>query len=269
MAVNARSGATTGWSLLGLPGPLFLAELLGTALLVAVGCSWVILDFGAGSPVVHWLPTLWERRALTGMLFGTTGAAIAFSWIGKTSGAHINPVVSIAFWWTGTIRGRYVPGYVVAQLLGAAIGGLVLRLWGTMGASIAYGATTPGPQGVGAACLGEAATTFCLVGGILLFLHHRRLRPVTPLMLPPLYAVMVALEAPISGTSTNPARTLGSAVAADVWTAYWVYWVGPLLGAAIAVALARRTGIETEVAKLAHFHHDPHGILRRPVVVEQ
>ena len=79
------------------PWQNYLSELIGTALLVAVGLSVVIFDFGAGSPMLRLLPDAGLRRLITGFLFGSTGALIAISPVGKISGAHINPVVTLAF----------------------------------------------------------------------------------------------------------------------------------------------------------------------------
>jgi aquaporin Z len=239
---------------------------VGTAVLVAVGCSFVILDFGAGSPVAALLPSVAGRRALTGFLFGTVGALIAVSPVGKVSGAHLNPVVTLAFWLHGRMRARLAAGYVAAQLAGAVIGALALRLWGTMGASVAYGATVPGPAGPGLATLGEAIATFVLVRGLFLFLGRRRLRHLTPLLFPVMYAVLVWLEAPLSGTSTNPARTLGPGLVAGAMGGWWIYWVGPVLGTVAGVALQRAPwarSFEIEVAKVFHFHHDRYGVFAR------
>lgn len=249
-----------------LPWTLFLSELIGTALLVFVGLSIVILDFGQGSPIVRLLPNAGLRRLITGFLFGSTGALIAISPLGKESGAHINPVVSASFWLMGKLRGRHALGYVAAQLLGAIIGALPLLAWGPMGRSVEFGATVPGPEiGMALALLGEIITTFALVAGLFLFIRHRKIRAFTPALFPILYAVMVFLEAPISGTSTNPARSLGPAVIAGDWHGWWVYWLGPLIGALLGVAMYRFTWLrhlEIEVAKLYHFEHDPHGVFR-------
>lgn len=247
-----------------IPWGLFISELVGTALLVAVGVSLVILDFGAGSPVAALLPDAGVRRLITGFLFGTTGALIAVSPVGKHSGAHINPVVSMAFWLMGKLRAGTTAGYVGAQLAGCLLGALPLLAWGPMGRSIRFGGTFPGTgYGAGAAFLGEVATTFALVVGLFLFLSHRRSRPFTPLLFPFLYAAMVYLEGPISGTSTNPARTLGPGLISGDWRSWWVYWAGPALGALLGVSLFNFTWfsrLEVGVAKLYHFEHDPHGI---------
>ena len=94
--------------------PLWCAELAGTALLVGVGCSLIILNFGAASPVAMILPGLAARRALTGFLFGSVGASIALSPVGKVSGAHINPAVTLTFWLERRMSGGVALGYLVA-----------------------------------------------------------------------------------------------------------------------------------------------------------
>ncbi|MHB1488210.1 MAG: MIP/aquaporin family protein [Acidimicrobiales bacterium] len=246
-----------------MPWQLLASELVGTGLLVVIGLSVVIFDFGHGTPVAQILPSAGARRALTGFVFGCVGALIAISPVGRLSGAHINPVVSMAFWLEGKLSTRLVLGYFAAQLAGATLGALALRAWGTVGSSVRYGATLPGPAGAGVAALGEAATTFCLVVGLFTLLGSSSLRKLTPLLLPPLYAIMVFLEAPLSGTSTNPARSLGPAVASGDWRGFWVYWAGPVIGALAAVGLRRLPAlrrVEVEVAKLYHFAHDPYRV---------
>lgn len=234
-----------------------LSEAVGTAVLVGVGLSFVIGDFAAHSPVVALLPSLAARRALTGALFGATGMSVALSPVGKASGAHINPVVSVAFWVEGALPSRDLLAYVASQLLGAVIGCVPLLAWGRMGAGTSFAATYPGPAGVGAAFAGETVTTFCLIAGLLVFVGHRRLRRFTPFIFPPLYAVMVWLEAAYSGTSTNPARSLGPDVITGDFRAYWLYWLAPLAGTGLALA-ARRflpylSELEVTVARVAHF----------------
>jgi len=246
------------------PWLLYGAEFLGTALLVAVGLSVVILDFGQGSLVIRLLPNPGLRRLITGFLFGTTGALIAVSPLGRESGAHINPAVTLAFLLMGKIRAWHALGYLVAQLAGCIAGSLPLLLWGRMGRSIDFGATVPGAEyGAGWALVGETTTTFALITGLFLFLRHRRLRTFTPALFPVLYGLMVFLEAPVSGTSTNPARSLGPALISGQWLDWWVYWLGPLLGTLLGVALYRWTWLkhlEVEVAKLYHFEHDRYSV---------
>jgi aquaporin Z len=245
---------------------LFFAEFVGTALLVAIGCSLVVLDFAPQSPVARLVPSPALRRAITGFLFGSTGMAIALSPVGRESGAHINPVVSLAFWARRKLPLGVVGGYVTGQLLGAVVGALALTLWGGWAPSAGWAATLPGPAGSFAALLGEVGATACLVVGLFVFLGHATLRRFTPALFPPLYAVLVWIEAPFSGTSTNPARSLGPALVGRQWSGWWIDWVGPLAGLALGLAILRLPGLrhfEEEVAKLYHFHLDGHGVFRR------
>ena len=234
-----------------------LAEGLGTALLVAVGLSIVIFNFGKGSPMAAALPSLAARRALTGFLFGATGMTIALSPIGKVSGAHINPVVSVAFWVERTLPLRAAAAYIASQVAGAVIGCVPLLLWGSMGSGVHFGATYPGPQGEATAFAGEVATTFVLAVRLLAFVGSLKLRRFTPLIFPPMYSVMVWLEALYSGTSTNPARSFGPDVVGADFHAYWLYIAAPLVGTAVALLARRAVGTfadwEVDVARVAHF----------------
>jgi len=242
---------------------LLLAELVGTGLLVGVGLSAVILDTSPGGPIAPLIGP-GAQHALTGFLFGCVGASIAVSPVGKVSGAHINPVVTLAFVLRRRMRPWLAAGYVVAQLAGAALGALPLLAWGHAGREVHLGATAPGASyGTGLALAGEVATTVALVVGLFVFIGSKRLRAWTPLLFPPLYAVMVYLEAPISGTSTNPARSFGPALVSGAWVGWWIYWVGPVVGALIGLAaLAPVHRLEVDAAKVYHFEHDRHGLLR-------
>ena len=75
-------------------------------------------------------------------------------------------------------------------------------------------------------------------------------------MFPFLYAVMVYAEAAISGTSTNPARTLGPAIISGEWQGWWIYWVGPVIGTLVAILACSFLAKRIEVAKLYHFESD-------------
>lgn len=241
-----------------------VSECLGTFLLVAVGVSVVILDFGTGSPVAAAIPSAGLRRLITGFLFGTTGGLIALSPVGKISGAHINPVVSAAFWLVHKIDLRHALGYILAQCVGGLLGALPLLAWGSMGSSVQFGATVPGAgYNAWVSTAGEGITTFGLTFGLFMFVSHPRLRRWTPGLFPFLYAAMVFLEAPISGTSTNPARSIGPMVLAGTWSSWWIYWVGPALGMLIGVGLHSISWLrryEIEIAKLYHFGLDPYEV---------
>ena len=245
------------------PLRLLLSELVGTALLVFGGLSAVIFMFGSGSPAGKILPSVGWRRVITGFLFGSVGGAIALSPVGKVSGAHVNPSVTLGFLLGGKLTPRAAFGYMVAQLAGAVLGSLPLLLWGEMGRSVDFGATLPGPgYSLSTALLGEVITTFGLISALCVFLGFRNLRRFTPYMIPCLFAAMVGLEAGISGTSTNPARSLGPAIISGRWDGFWIYWLGPFLGTLAGILVFSFLAARIEVAKLYHFSSDRGGIFR-------
>jgi aquaporin Z len=222
--------------------------------------SAVVFDFGTGSPLAHVLPDTSIRRLITGLLFAGSGALVAISPLGKLSGGHINPAVSLAFWMQGKMHHFDLGGYILGQLLGAIVGSLlVVLVWGGQATSVGYGTTVPGAgHPLWMAFLAEVSLTFLLVLSIFLFVSHHRLMRWTPLMVWILVAVMVWLEAPISGTSLNPARSFGPALVSWSWSSHWLYWVAPPLGALLAVGAFRLlTAGERDVltGKLFHVPH--------------
>jgi len=249
------------------PGALrgvFLSELAGTALLCLIGLSFVILIWGTGTPVAHLIPSEGLRRLINGFLFGTTGACIALSPVGRVSGAHINPAVTLAFRLMGKLDLKTTLAYIGGQLVGGVAGSLPLLLWGAMGESVAFGATLPGPGvSLSTAFLGELITTFAMITLLAVFLGFRKIRPFTPAIFPPLYAVMVWAEAPISGTSTNPARSLGPSVVSGEWQGWWIFWVGPIAGMFLAVLACSFLAKRITEARLYYFDSDRDRLFRR------
>jgi len=259
--VEEKDEIQDGWR---FPWRMFWAEFIGTGLLLLVGLSTVIFMFGADNPFEKIVPSLALRRVINGFLFGSIGASIALSPVGKASGAHVNPAVTLAFWLAGRLDLRDAGAYVLGQFAGAAAFCVPLLAWGPLGASIHYGATVPG-RGFTAlgAVLGEVATTFGLVAALCFFLAFHKLRRFTPAMIPFLYAIMVPLEASVSGISTNPARSFGPAVISGVWQDYWVYLVGPALGSFVALLACSRLAKRIEVAKLYYFETDHGGVIHK------
>jgi aquaporin Z len=156
---------------------------------------------------------------------------------------------------------------MACQLAGGIAGSLPLLIWGRTGSSIQFGATFPGETySIWIALLGETITTFFLVFLLFIFIGHEKLCRFTPLLFPVLYAVMVYIEAPVSGTSTNPARSIGPSVISNVWIGWWIYWIGPIAGTLIAVAVYNFKLFDRfriRIAKIYHFEHDRHGVFRK------
>jgi aquaporin Z len=239
---------------------MYAAEAAGTALLVVVGLSIVIAFWGKGAPLASLPIGMGERRLLNGFLVSCIGVAIAYSPLGKISGAHINPAITLAFWLEGKLRWRDAGCYVAAQLLGGALGAAVLfLLWGSIGASDHWAATVPGQSiPIAFAVGGEILCTFLMVALVFVFASRHATQRYTPLVNPPLFAILSWLEAPISGASANPARSFAPELVSWNWSGWWVYWLGPALGAALAVVLLRCDLIgrhSPSQARMCHFGH--------------
>jgi aquaporin Z len=202
------------------------SELLGTFLLVLAAAGGGILvgkgQIALGAAVVA--PGL------------TVLAIILF--MGAISGAHLNPVVSLAFALRGDFPWKRVPGYIIVQLLGATLA--CLFLLAVFGSVEHLGATLPGPGYHNwQALLMEIALTAGLVSVILgTASAAQNVGAIAALGVGSYIALAGLWAAPVSGVSMNPARSFGPALVSGDFAHYWVYVVGPLAGAMIAVAFA-------------------------------
>jgi aquaporin Z len=205
------------------------SELLGTFFLVviAVGGGMVNARFG-GTAIPA--PARVVAPALMVM------AIILF--MGAVSGAHLNPAVSLAFALRGNFPWRRVPSYIAAQLAGAVLATYVLL--GLVGRHGSAGLTLPG-HGVSTvtALLWEILLTTGLVSVVLgTASGAQQLGPVAAFGVGSYIALAGLVGGPMSGASMNPARSLGPAAVLGIWTSWWAYLVGPLVGALIAVGIA-------------------------------
>ena len=240
---------------------LFVSEAIGTALLLFVGLNIVIFNWGEGSVVARMIPSELIRTILTGFVFGCVGCSIALSPVGKISGAHINPAVSIAFWLRGKMNTYVMIGYIVSQMIGAAIGCVpLLFMWGKQGSSIQYGITLPANGKVFPAFMAEVFATASLIFYLYIFIGRKNLRNYTPYGIPVLYSVLNILVASISGDSTNPARSFGPAVITGNFSYYWLYWLAPVTGVVLVTLYFRRRRINRvyhmEAARIS-YHDSP------------
>lgn len=158
--------------------------------------------------------------------------------MGKVSGAHLNPAVSVAFWLRGDFPGSRVPGYIVTQVLGACAAALLLTV--LVGTSAHYGGSYPGALTTDWAAFGtEALLTAGLVSVILGTSSGAQSIGIIAAVGVAGYISLAGLwAAPLSGASMNPARTLGPNLVGGDLGPYWIYVAGPLLGAVVAVGLA-------------------------------
>jgi len=202
------------------------SELLGTFLLVLVA---------AGGGLLHAKGQISLAAAVVAP--GLMVLAIIL-FMGAISGAHLNPVVSLAFAMRGDFPWRRLPGYIIVQLVGATLA--CLFLLAVFGNVEHLGATLPGPGYANwQALLMEIALTAGLVSVILgTASAAQNVGAIAALGVGGYIALAGLWAAPVSGTSMNPARSFGPALVSGDFTSYWVYVIGPAVGALIAVGCA-------------------------------
>jgi aquaporin Z len=174
-------------------------------------------------------------------LVSHVGVALSFAFVilagvyalGHISGAHFNPAVTTGFWLSGRFPRREVLPYAVAQLLGATAAGLLLRF--LLGTDARAAVTVPSVLLPSAVVLEMVLTFFLMLVIMAVATDHRVASPVAGLAVGLTVGCDAIMGGPLTGASMNPARTFGPAVATGVWTAHWVYWLGPLLGSGLAV----------------------------------
>ena len=232
------------------------AALLG-AFMVSACVFGALYEFPL-SPVHQAIMSALLRRLLMGISMGLTAIAIIYSPWGKQSGAHINPSVTFTFLRLGKIKAWDAVFYIAAQFTGAAVGVfLVAQFLGRQVSdpAVRYVVTTPGPGGPWVALLAEFVIATILMSAVLHFSNHHRLAGYTGLVAGLLVATYITLEAPFSGMSMNPARTLGSALPPMIWDGLWVYLTAPPLGMLFAAEFYLwRNG--RQAVKCCKLHHD-------------
>ena len=238
----------------------YLIEAGALATFMVVACVFATIMEHPVSPIRQAMPDSLLRRLVMGLAMGATAVALIYSPWGQRSGAHLNPSVTLSFLRLGKVAPWDAAFYVVAQFVGG-IAGVVLAaaLVGEALAhpSVSYVVTVPGHGGAAVAFVAELAISFGLFTTVLAVSSAPRVARFTGVFAGMLVAAFITIEAPYSGMSMNPARTLGSAVSAQVWDALWIYFTAPPLGMLLASELHRRSG---SVGGLlcAKLHHTPH-----------
>jgi aquaporin Z len=204
------------------------SEVMGTFLLLLVAAGAGMMNAAFGDPISRTAAVVAPGLMVMAMIL----------FMGRVSGAHFNPAVSVAFALRGDFPWRRVPGYIVAQFVGAVLA--VLLLQAIIGESAANGATYPAQSTTDvAAFLMEVILTFGLVSVILGTASGAQNIGIIGALGVGGYIALAGLWAsPMSGASMNPIRSLAPDLVANDFTAYWVYLAGPLLGAAVAVVAA-------------------------------
>ena len=224
-----------------------VAEALGTFLLVfgGVGSALFAANFPAGSET----NPLGIAFIGVSLAFGLTVVAGAYAW-GPISGGHFNPAITLGLAAAGRFEWRHTIGYLIAQIVGGALGTTLIVLIGLFGtdnwlataqdggfASNGFGDRSPGGFGLGAAIVAEVALTAIFVLIILGVTHSTRgTAALAPLAIGLTLTLIHLISIPIDNTSVNPARSIAAAIygGVDALAQLWVFIVFPIVGGLIA-----------------------------------
>src|SRR5262249_15863499 len=236
--VAAHGHARTGGRALAAHWPEYLMEAAGLGLFMISACAFTVLLEHPASAIHQALPVPWLRRFCIGVAMGLTAISIIYSPWGKRSGAHLNPAVTLTFFVLRKIEAWDAAFYVLAQFIGGTLGVLLAAyVLGPMligDAAVNYAVTLPGKPGPWIAFAAEAILSFGLMLMVLTCTNRPSLNRYTGLFAGTLVALYITVEAPLSGMSMNPARTLASSLPAQVWRDAWIYFLAPPLGMLLA-----------------------------------
>ena len=235
--------------------PEYLCEAAELAIFMISAGLFTIFLWHPNSFIPGIIRSEFIRRMLTGVAMGGTAIALIFSPLGKRSGAHFNPAVTLTFWRLGKVKNWDAVFYIVAQFAGGILGVFAIALFvreALSHPSVNYVATLPGPHGMAIAFVAEFLIAFVLMSVVLLVSNTPHIARYTGLFAGALVAIYITLEAPFSGMSMNPARTFGSAFVGHLWNSLWIYFTAPVLAMQFAATLyLRRKG----VVYCAKYHH--------------
>lgn len=241
--------------------PEYLMEAAELGIFMLSACLFVALIEYPNSPIYNLIADPFLRRMLIGLAMGLTAILIVYSPMGKQSGAHFNPAVTLTFLRLGKIAPWDAFFYIVAQFIGAVLGVmLAAAILGKMliaNPSVNYAVTLPGNAGISTAFIAELAISFGLMLTILIVINTKRLNRYTAFFAGALVAIYITFEAPISGMSMNPARSFGSALPAGIWDALWLYFIAPPLGMLLAAEIfIRFKGASSVLCCKLHHEND-------------
>lgn len=201
------------------------AEFIGTYGLVFAGTGAIIIDELSDGQVT---------RLGIGVTFGLIVMVMVYA-TGHTSGAHINPVVTLGFALVRHFPWREVPLYWGAQLTGAVIASLALRA--LFGDIADMGATSPSGTALQSFGLEIVLTFFLMFVIMAVATDVRAVGPSAAIAIGAVVGLAAVFAGSVSGASLNPARSFGPALAGWVWDNHWVYWAAPAIGAVVASLL--------------------------------
>ena len=216
----------------------YFVEALGTMVLVLLGCGAAVFNGGCGT----------VQAVLTvAFAFGLAVVAMAYA-IGPISGCHINPAITVGVWLAGRMKGTEAVGYIIAQVIGAIVGSAIIYAIVNTGTGLGDpAATLTGANGyaegnLAAALIAEIVFTFIFVYVVLRTTAADGAGNFAGLAIGLTLVLIHIVCIPITGTSVNPARSIGPALFAGgtALSQLWVFIVAPLIGGALAAVVGKK-----------------------------
>jgi aquaporin NIP len=205
---------------------IVVAEIFGTFCLVFVGTGAIIVDVITGK-VTH---------VGVSLVFGLVVMSMIYT-VGNVSGAHLNPAVTIAFSLAGRLSIKRIPMYLMAQLVGAVLASLALRM--AFGNIADLGATLPAGGAMQSFVLEFLLTLILMVVILCVATGPKEIGVLAGIAIGGVIALEALFAGPICGASMNPVRSLAPAVVSGQTKQLWIYLIAPTLGAAAAVPIWR------------------------------
>lgn len=235
----------------------YVMEAGELAMLMLSICGAGVLFYGRHSILAKAGLSLVTRAALMGATVATATFLIIRSPLGRRTGAHFNPALTVAYLSVKRIHRWDALGYILAQFAGGVFGVFVARQILGMDLSdlpLRYAVTLPGYNGTLFAFAAELLTSFLLMEVVLVSSNHRTLAQYSPMFVALVTVFYYVFSASIAGYSVNPARSFSSALFANVWHGIWIYFIAPGIGMVTAADIYRRIAGSNHIYCAKVFH---------------
>jgi len=209
----------------------YLIEAWALGMFMVSASLFVILVEHPALPIKDRIESAVLRRLIIGFAMGLTAVLIIYSKWGKRSGAHMNPAVTLTFYMLHRISFQDTFWYILFQFVGGFFGVAIFKWFFFNYLSnpvVNFVVTIPGAQGNWSAFGTEFILSIIIIVTVLFSSNSKKIAPFTGYLVGIFLTLAITFTAPLSGMSINPARTVASALAANVWNGWWIYFISPV-----------------------------------------